>query len=121
MNLDMLLDIVYFGWIFNIVLWSILLLIVLVKTIVSSHNMTNEDLMAQGFQLELFTEQLHLRKEVLGRRLQVIISWIVPYYRALLAFIGIGYVLYNITRNVVDIILELDYVLDDYRIWRKYK
>lgn len=117
MSLDYILNICYFGWILNFGLYILTVVLIIIKSYMDVDNINNNN---NDFQLGFYHEQVYLKKNKNKRLIQRILNWVVPYYLALFCFIYIFYLLTNFKRNIVDIVIELDYIQDSYRIFKRH-
>jgi hypothetical protein len=116
MSLEYILNICYLGWILNFSLYVVLIVLLIIKQLSDRENIASNNL-----QMALYNEQrIFLKKDKNKRLLQKVLGWVIPYYTALLAVIWIAYILNNFKRNIVDIVIELDYITDSYRIFKRY-
>ena len=116
MSLEYILNICYLGWILNFSLYVVLFVVLVIKQLSDRENIASNNL-----QMALYNEQqLFLKKDKSKRLIQKVLGWIIPYYTALLASLWIVYILNNFRRNIVDIVIELDYITDAYRIFKRY-
>lgn len=116
MSLEYILNICYLGWILNFSLYVVLVILLVIKQLSDRENIASNNL-----QMALYNEQrIFLIKDKNKRLLQIILGWVIPYYEALFITIWIMYILNNFKRNIVDIVIELDYIVDSYRIFKRY-
>lgn len=116
MSLEYILNICYLGWILNFSLYVVLIVLLVIKQLFDRENIASNNL-----QMALYHEQrIFLKKDKNKRLLQKVLGWVIPYYIALLATIWITYILNNFKRNIVNIVIELDYITDSYRIFKRY-
>lgn len=52
-------------------------------------------------------------------RLQKWASWLIPFYGALMWIVFLGYFIKNYNRDTIIVLIELDYILENYRIWKR--
>jgi len=95
--------------------------VVLIVLLVIKQLSDRENIASNNLQMALYNEQrIFLKKDKNKRLLQKVLGWVIPYYIALLAVIWIMYIIYNFKRNIVDIVIELDYITDSYRFFKRY-
>lgn len=115
MSLEYILNICYFGWVLNFGLYVVLLLLLIVLSLTDLGNLESN-----VFKLRLNREQLDLKLHKSKILVQRILSWVIPYYLALQCFVSISYLLINFKRNIVDVVIELDYIQEPYRIFKRH-
>ena len=115
MSLEYILNICYFGWVLNFGLYILAVILIIIKSLCDIDNLNTNDL-----KLSLYHEQVYLKKDKNKRLVQKILNWVIPYYLALFCSIYIVYLLTNFKRNIVDIVIELDYIQEPYRIFKRH-
>lgn len=115
MSLEYILNICYFGWILNFGLYVVMLLVLVTKVALDIDNLQDN-----RFKLNLYSEQVQLKKSKNRNLAQKILGWVIPYYLALSCSVSISYLLLNFKRNIVDVAMELDYIQDSYRIFKRH-
>ena len=99
---------VMLGWLLNVGMFIFLVLVISVKVL------TKEDLTIFKINSEIYMQRV---KPI--PKLQKWASWLVPFYGALMSVIFAGYFIKNYNRDTIIVLIEVDYILEDYRIWKR--
>ena len=99
---------VMLGWLLNVGMFIFLVLVISVKVL------TKDDPTIFRINSEIYTQRVkHMPK------LQKWASWLIPFYGALMSGIFAGYFIKNYNRDTIIVLIEIDYILEDYRIWKR--
>ena len=99
---------VMLGWLLNVVMFILVVVVVTVKV------MVREDTTLFNINVEIFKQKV---KPI--SKYQRWASWLVPFYGALMLVIFAGYFIKNYNRDTIIVLIEIDYILEDYRIWKR--
>ena len=96
------------GWLLNVGMFIFLVLVISVKVL------TKEDLTIFKINSEIYIQRVKPMP-----KLQKWASWLIPFYGALMSVIFAGYFIKNYNRDTIIVLIEVDYILEDYRIWKR--
>ena len=99
---------VMLGWLLNMGMFIFLVLVISVKVL------TKDDPTIFKINSEIYIQRV---KPI--SKLQKWASWLIPFYGALMLFIFAGYFIKNYNRDTIIVLIELDGVLENYRIWKR--
>lgn len=99
---------VMLGWLLNVGMFIFLVLVLSVKVL------TKDDLTIFKINSEIYIQRI---KPI--SKLQKWASWLVPFYGALMSIIFAGYFIKNYNRDTIIVLIEIDYILENYRIWKR--
>lgn len=99
---------VMLGWLLNVGMFIFLVLVISVKVL------TKEDPTIFKINSEIYTQRVKPMP-----KLQKWASWLVPFYGALMLVIFAGYFIKNYNRDTIIVLIEVDYILENYRIWKR--
>ena len=99
---------VMLGWLLNVGMFIFLVLVISVKVL------TKEDPTIFKINSEIYIQRV---KPI--SKLQKWASWLIPFYGALMSVIFAGYFIKNYNRDTIIVLLEVDYILENYRIWKR--
>ena len=96
------------GWLLNVGMF-ILVVIVLSVTVLTKDAHT----------IFKINSEIYIQKVRPIYKLQKWASWLIPFYGALMLVIFAGYFIKNYNRDTIIVLIEVDYILEDYRIWKR--
>ena len=96
------------GWLLNIGMFILVVLVLSIKVL------TKDDSTVFKINSEIYTQRI---KPV--SKLQKWASWLIPFYGALMSVIFAGYFIKNYNRDTIIVLIEIDYILENYRIWKR--
>ncbi len=99
---------VMLGWLLNVGMF------ILVVVILSTKVLTKDDLTIFKINYEIYTQRIKPMS-----KLQKWASWLIPFYGALMSVIFAGYFIKNYNRDTIIVLIEIDYILENYRIWKR--
>ena len=99
---------VMLGWLLNVGMFIFLVLVISVKV------KTNDDPTTFWINYDIYMQRVKPMP-----KLQKWASWLIPFYGALMLAIFAGYFIKNYNRDTIIVLIEIDYILEDYRIWKR--
>ena len=96
------------GWLFNIGMFILVVIVLSVKVL------TKDDPTIFKINSEIYIQRIKPMP-----KLQKWASWLIPFYGALLSGIFVGYFIKNYNRDTIIVLIEIDYILENYRIWKR--
>lgn len=96
------------GWLFNIGMFILVVIVLSVKVL------TKDDPTIFKINSEIYIQRIKPMP-----KLQKWASWLVPFYGALMSGIFVGYFIKNYNRDTIIVLIEVDYILENYRIWKR--
>ena len=96
------------GWLLNVGMFIFLVLVISVKVL------TKDDPTIFKINSEIYRQRVKPLS-----KLQKWASWLIPFYGALMSIIFAGYFIKNYNRDTIIVLIEIDYILEDYRIWKR--
>ena len=99
---------VMLGWLLNVGMFILVVIILSVKVL------TKDDPTIFKINYEIYTQRIKPMS-----KLQKWASWLIPFYGALMRVIFAGYFIKNYNRDTIIVLIEIDYILEDYRIWKR--
>ena len=99
---------VVLGWLLNVVMFVVVVLLLSVKVL------SKDDPTIFNINTEIFIQ----RCKPLSR-LQKWASWLIPFYGALMWIVFLGYFIKNYNRDTIIVLIEIDSILENYRIWKR--
>ena len=99
---------VMLGWLLNVGMFIFLVLVISVKVL------TKDDLTIFQINSEIYIQRVRPIY-----KLQKWASWLIPFYGALMSIVFLGYFIKNYNRDTIIVLIEIDYILEDYRIWKR--
>ena len=96
------------GWLLNVGMFIFLVLVISVKVL------TKDDHTIFKINSEIYIQRIKPMP-----KLQKWASWLIPFYKALMSVIFAGYFIKNYNRDTTIVLIEIDYILEDYRIWKR--
>ena len=99
---------VMLGWLLNVGVFILVVLMLIIKI------STKDDLIVLRINIDIYT---HICNQV--PKYQMWASWLIPFYGALMSSIFVGYFIKNYNRDTIIVLIEVDYILEDYRIWKR--
>ena len=99
---------VMLGWLLNVGIFIIVAIVLVVKVL------TKDDPTIFSINSEIYIQRVKPLP-----KLQKWASWLIPFYGALEFIIFAGYFIKNYNRDTIIVLIEIDYILEDYRIWKR--
>lgn len=99
---------VMLGWLLNVGMFILVVVVLTIKV------MTREDTTLFKINVEIFNNKV---KPI--SNYQRWASYIIPYYEVLQGIILLSYFIKNYNRDTIIVLIEVDYILEDYRIWKR--
>lgn len=99
---------VMLGWLLNVGMFIFLVLVISVKVL------TKDDPTIFKINSEIYIQRV---KPMC--KLQKWASWLIPFYGALMSVIFAGYFIKNYNRDTIIVLIEIEYILENYRIWKR--
>ena len=99
---------VMLGWLLNVGMFIFLVLIISVKVL------TKDDPTTFWINYDIYINRVKPLS-----KLQKWTSWLIPFYGALMSVIFAGYFIKNYNRDTIIVLIEIDYILENYRIWKR--
>lgn len=96
------------GWLLNIGMFILVVLVISVKVL------TKDDPTIFKINSEIYIQRIKPMP-----KLQKWASWLIPFYGALMSGIFVGYFIKNYNRDTIIVLIEIDYILENYRIWKR--
>lgn len=96
------------GWLLNIGMFIFLVVVLNIKVL------TKDDPTIFKINSEIYTQRIKPMP-----KLQKWASWLIPFYGALMSVIFAGYFIKNYNRDTIIVLIEVDYILETYRIWKR--
>ncbi len=96
------------GWLFNIGMFILVVIVLSVKVL------TKDDPTIFKINSEIYIQRIKPMP-----KLQKWASWLIPFYGALMSGIFVGYFIKNYNRDTIIVLIEIDYILENYRIWKR--
>ena len=96
------------GWLLNVGMFIFLAIILSIKVL------TKDDHTIFKINSEIYIQKI---KPIY--KLQKWAFWLIPFYGALMSVIFAGYFIKNYNRDTIIVLIEIDYILEDYRIWKR--
>lgn len=96
------------GWMLNIGMFIFLVLVISVKVL------TKDD-----HTIFMINSEIYIQRVRPISKLQKWASWLIPFYGALMSIIFAGYFIKNYSRDTIIVLIEVDYILENYRIWKR--
>ena len=101
-------NLVMLGWLFNIGMFILVVIVLSIKVL------TKDDPTIFKINSEIYIQRIKPMP-----KLQKWASWLIPLYGALMSGIFVGYLIKNYNRDTIIVLIEVDYILEDYRIWKR--
>ena len=99
---------VMLGWLLNVGMFILVVVVLTIKV------MTREDSTLFKINVEIFKQRV---KPI--SNYQRWASYIIPYYEVLQGIIFLSYFIKNYNRDTIIVLIEIDYILENYRIWKR--
>ena len=99
---------VMLGWLLNVGMFILVVVILSIKVL------TKDDLTIFKINSEIYTQRIKPMS-----KLQKWASWLIPFYGVLMSIIFAGYFIKNYNRDTIIVLIEIDYILEDCRIWKR--
>ena len=99
---------VMLGWLLNVVMFVLVVLVISVK-VLTKENPT----------IFKINSEIYIQRVKPMPKLQKWASWLIPFYGALMRVIFAGYFIKNYNRDTIIVLIEIDYILENYRIWKR--
>lgn len=99
---------VMLGWLFNIGMFILVVIVLSVKVL------TKDDPTIFKINSEIYIQRIKPMP-----KLKKWASWLIPFYGALMSGIFVGYFIKNYNRDTIIVLIEIDYILENYRIWKR--
>ena len=99
---------VMLGWLLNVGMFILLVILISIKVL------TKDDPIIFQINSEIYIQRVKPMP-----KLQKWASWLIPFYGALMSVIFAGYFIKNYNRDTIIVLIEIDYILEDYRIWKR--
>ena len=99
---------VMLGWLLNVGMFTLVVIVLSIKVL------TKDDLTIFQINSEIYIQRV---KPI--SKLQKWASWLIPFYGALISIIFAGYFIKNYNRDTIIVLIEIDYILENYRIWKR--
>ena len=96
------------GWLLNIGMFLLVVIVLSVKVL------TKDDPTIFKIKSEIYIQRIKPMP-----KLQKWASWLIPFYGALMSGIFVGYFIKNYNRDTIIVLIEIDYILENYRIWKR--
>lgn len=96
------------GWLLNIGMFILVVVVLSIKVL------TKDDPTIFMINSEIYIQRV---KPIC--KLQKWASWLIPFYGALMSIILAGYFIKNYNRDTIIVLIEIDYILENYRIWKR--
>ena len=96
------------GWLLNIGMFILVVAVLIIKVL------TKDDPTIFKINYEIYIQRI---KPI--SKLQKWAYWLIPFYRALMSVIFIGHFIKNYNRDTIIVLIEIDYILENYRIWKR--
>ena len=96
------------GWLLNVGMFILVVLVISVKVL------TKDDPT-----IFMINSEIYIQRVKPMRKLQKWASWLIPFYGALMFIIFAGYFIKNYNRDTIIVLIEVDYILENYRIWKR--
>lgn len=106
--IEEILNWVMLGWLLNVGMFILVVVVLTVKV------MTREDSTMFNINIEIFKQKV---KPISSYQRWA--SYIIPYYEVLQGIILLSYFIKNYNRDTIIVLIEIDYILEDYRIWKR--
>ena len=99
---------VMLGWLLNVGMFILVVLLLSVKVL------SKDDPTIFKINAEIYTK----RCKPLSRK-QKWASWLIPFYGAFKSLISVIYFIKNYNRDTIIVLIEIDSILENYRIWKR--
>ena len=99
---------VMLGWLLNVGMFILVVVVLTIKV------MTREDSTLFKINVEIFKQKV---KPISSYQRWA--SYLIPYYEVSQGIIFLSYFLTNYNRDTIIVLTEIDYILEDYRIWKR--
>ena len=99
---------VMLGWLLNVGMFILVVIVLSIKVL------TKDDPTIFKINSEIYTQRVKPTS-----KLQKWVSWLIPFYGSLILIIFVGYFIKNYNRDTIIVLIEIDYILEDYRIWKR--
>ena len=96
------------GWLLNVGMFILVVIILSVKVL------TKDDPTIFKINSEIYIQRIKPMP-----KLQKWASWLLPFYGALMSVIFAGYFIRNYSRDTIIVLIEIDCILENYRIWKR--
>lgn len=96
------------GWLFNIGMFILVVIVLSVKVL------TKDAPTILKINSEIYIQRIKPMP-----KLQKWASWLIPFYGALMSGIFTWYFIKNYNRDTIIVLIEIDYILENYRIWKR--
>ena len=96
------------GWLLNIGMFILLVVILSIKVLIKDDPTIFK-----------INSEIYIQRVKPMSKLQKWASWLIPFYGALMSVIFIGYFIKNYNRDTIIVLIEIDYILENYRIWKR--
>ena len=96
------------GWLLNVGMFILLAVVLIIKVL------TKDDPTIFKINSEIYIQRIKPMS-----KLQKWASWLIPFYGALMSIIFAGYFIKNYNRDTIIVLIEIDYILENYRIWKR--
>ena len=96
------------GWLFNIGMFILVVIVLSVKVLTKD-----------GPTIFQINSEIYIQRVRPMSKLQKWASWLIPFYGALMSGIFVGYLIKNYNRDTIIVLIEIDYILENYRIWKR--
>ena len=106
--MEEILNWIMLGWLLNVVMFVVVVLLLSVKVL------SKDDPTIFKINTEIFIQRC---KPI--SRLQKWASWLIPFYGALMWIVFLGYFIKNYNRDTIIVLIEIDSILENYRIWKR--
>ena len=99
---------VMLGWLLNVGMFILVVVVLTVKV------MTREDSTLFKINIEIFKQKV---KPISSYQRWA--SYLIPYYEVWQGIIFLSYFIKNYNRDTIIVLIEIDYILENYRIWKR--
>ena len=96
------------GWLLNVGMFILVVVILSIKVL------TKDDPTIFKINYEIYTQRIKPMY-----KLQKWASWLIPFYGAVMSIIFAGYFIKNYNRDTIIVLIDIDYILENYRIWKR--
>ena len=99
---------VMLGWLLNICFCILLFIVLCVKVF------TRDDVEIFKINVEIWAKRVNNLSAW-----QKVLQMLIPFYGAVMSIVFLGYFIKNYNRDTIIVLIEIDYILEDYRIWKR--
>lgn len=106
--MEEILNWIMLGWLLDVIMFVVVVILLIVKVL------SKDDPTIFKINAEIYIQRV---KPI--SKLQKWASWLIPFYGALMSIVFLGYFIKNYNRDTIIVLIEIDSILENYRIWKR--